>query len=295
MLLLAPIGAPAQQKPLCSLAPDTLPNARRTAWLLGGTGALYAGTYAYLGAIWYQGTALSGFHWHNDWYQWQQIDKVGHAYGAYQESRVMMHLLDWAGHDRSAQLLWGGMAGFLMQSPVELLDGFAQRWGASWHDLAFNAVGSGVAVANEALWQEQRLMLKYSFWPTDLARQNRWDLGRGATMAIKDYNGQTYWLGTRLTTFLPPGQLRRAIPDWLALSIGYGGHGMIGRYDKDPRAVIREREYRQFYLGLDLDLTQIPTDKRGLKLLLGVLNAIRLPLPAIEFSEQGTRFRPLMF
>jgi hypothetical protein len=182
-----------------------------------------------------------------------------------------------------------------MQSTIEVFDGFAVKWGASWSDLAANAVGSGLAAGNELLWQEQRVQLKWSFWPTDLAKQHPVVLGSGPEQFLKDYNGQTYWLCFTVNSFLPEGRLKQAWPDWLGFAVGYGGQGMIGGYGEEPWATIREREYRQYYLSLDIDLTQIKTRRRGLKLLFEVLNSVRVPLPAIRFSREGTRFFPIYF
>jgi hypothetical protein len=53
--------------------------------------------------------------------------------------------------------------------------------------------------------------------------------------------------------------------------------------------------YRQFYLGIDFDLTGIPTRSKTLKTIFEIVSMIRLPAPAVEFSTKGTRFYPFYF
>ena len=49
-----------------------------------------------------------------------------------------------------------------LQSTVEVMDGFSAEWGFSWSDMAANAIGMGTFVAQEAIWDEQRIILKIS-------------------------------------------------------------------------------------------------------------------------------------
>lgn len=307
-LMVLPAAGTAQQGPAASadtaaspplkrpfLAPALQPNPKRI-WLVGGgVGAVYVASYSYLAAVWYRDAHQSQFSWFNDWPEWQQMDKIGHAYGAYQESRIMMSLLRWSGVPRRKWLLWGGLSGFIMQGPVEILDGFADKWGASWQDLAFNAAGSALAVGNELAFGEQALQLKFSWWPSPYPDEHPEVLGTGfSEQLLKDYNAQRYWLSTRLQAL--PGLKRwEALPPWLCFSVGYSGNGMIGGYGEDsPRAIAR-REYRQYFVSLDVDWTRIETRHRGLKLLFHGLNMIKLPFPTLEMNRNAVRFHPVFF
>jgi len=268
--------------------PAAEPSPQRLRGVGYGLAGGYLATYTYLGAIWYSDTELGSFHFFNDWHEWQQLDKVGHTYGAYQEARVMLGLFNWAGMRPGKARLLAGAGSFVMQSTVELFDGFAEKWGASWHDLAFNAGGSLLAVGNDALFGEQRFILKWSFGSTDLAAENPELLGSGLEQWLKDYNGQTYWLSTGIQPWLPAGRARELVPAWLGVAFGYGGNGMTGGYGELPREVINQREYREFYVGLDIHLRHIETGKPWLNTLLWALDAVRLPLPALRFSRRGT-------
>ncbi len=277
------------------LEPAPEPHPKRLRLGLGTAGGLVAASYTYLGFAWYAQTDLGRFHWFDDMDQWQQMDKIGHTYGAYLQSRAIMEIMKWGGAKRKNVLLWGGMSGFLLQAPIEVFDGFAEKWGASWGDIAFNAAGAGLATLNEGVWREPRLHMKFSFWPSQYAADYPDQLGTGTTQVLKDYNGQKYWLSLRVNSFLPEGKFKRFYPDWLNLCVGYSGDGMIGGYGEDDPSVIAARESRQYYLGLDIDLEQIKTKKRGLRLLFGILNTIRLPLPALELNRNRVYFRPIVF
>ena len=57
----------------------------------------YGGTLIGLNAVWYSKYPRSGFHFFNDDAEWQQVDKVGHIFSAYTESRATMEAWRWAG------------------------------------------------------------------------------------------------------------------------------------------------------------------------------------------------------
>jgi Predicted periplasmic lipoprotein (DUF2279) len=260
-----------------------------------GAAAVMAGVYTYLGTAWYSGQEKTRFRWFDDGKEWQQIDKVGHAFGAYQESRLMMELLKSAGASPRKILWQGGLTGFVLQAPIEFFDGFAADYGASGWDLAANAFGSGLAIANYALWQEQRLGLKFSYFPTQYPKQRPDLLGSGSDELLKDYNGQTYWLSFPLRPILPTQWLRSRWPRWLGAAVGYGGRGMIGGYGTEPSSTIQAREQREWYLALDIDLTQVKTRSRFLKTIFVGLNAVHLPLPGVRLRGGDLQLLPLAF
>ena len=63
----------------------------------------YGGVIIALNAVWYAKYPRSGFHFFNDDAEWLQVDKVGHAYSAYSESRASMELWRWAGLPRKKE------------------------------------------------------------------------------------------------------------------------------------------------------------------------------------------------
>ena len=244
----------------------------------------------YLGTNWYAGEELSPFHFFDDRGEWLQVDKFGHAMGAYQASRWMIGLYKWSGTPKKEALWIGGLSGFLALSSVEVLDGFGKKWGFSWSDIGANFVGSALAVGNQALWNEDRLQLKVAWQPSPYARVDSLQDLFGSTWPewlLKDYNGHSLWLSCRVHSFLPEGSVKRIWPRWLNIAVGYGAEGMIGGYGSDPPAAIAAREYRQYYLGLDLDLAGIKTRSGLLHTLLNVASIIRIPAPALRWDRNG--------
>ncbi len=266
-----------------------------------GYGAVMVG----LNATWYKNYPRSSFHSFNDISEWKQIDKLGHAYSAYAESKASMELWRWTGIGRKKRIWLGGMSGAVYQTVIETLDGFSSQWGWSWGDFGANIIGSGMLVAQELAWDEQRIQFKFSFHRknySDPTLDQRSDKIFGTSTAerfLKDYNGQTYWLSTNVKSFFPKSRL----PRWLMFSIGTGAEGMFGANEnigKDAAGnIIFDRQdikrYRQWYLAPDIDLTKIKTRHKGIKLALTLLNVFKFPMPSLEYSNGKFRVNAVTF
>jgi len=183
---------------------------KKRIWLVaGGNVVAYGATMVGLYSAWYKNYPQSGFHSFNDWPEWKQVDKIGHLYSAYIESRASMELWRWTGIDRKKRIWIGGMSGAFFQTVIEWLDGFSAGWGWSWADFGANILGSGALVAQEFVWNDQRIKLKFSFHNKtykDPALNHRSDVLFGETASerfIKDYNGQTYWASSNFNSFFP--------------------------------------------------------------------------------------------
>jgi hypothetical protein len=269
--------------------PDTLPNRQRTTAITSLSLGTYGLAMAGLGSLWYSQEDLGPFNFFNDAHEWKQIDKAGHAFSTYQSTSLLIDWYKWAGQPKDKALLWGSGLGLLMVSSIEVFDGFGVNWGFSWPDLAANSFGAGLAVLNQALWQEQRLQLKIGYRGYDY--QGDTTLARlfGRTQIerwVKDYNGHTLWLSMRVHSFLPDGKLRDRYPRWLNLAVGYGAEGLRGGYG-DPNSDWRNREYRQLYVSLDLDLRQIRTRSGFLNGLFRLVSVVRIPFPALRWDRTG--------
>lgn len=265
----------------------------------------YSGAMVGLYSAWYKNYPQTNMHSFNDIGEWKQIDKIGHAYSAYAESKASMELWRWTGIDRKKRIWIGGMSGAFYQTVIEVLDGFSAEWGWSWADFGANIIGSGMLVAQELAWDEQRIQFKFSFHrksyndPELNARSNKLFGKSTAERFLKDYNGQTYWLSMNLRSFFPKSR----IPAWLNVSIGTGAEGLFGANENvgkdDNGNIIFNRpdikRYRQWYLAPDIDLSKIKTNKKGLKLLFNMLNIVKFPMPALEFSNGKFRFNAIAF
>lgn len=258
-----------------------------TVILVGGTG--YALTLYGLNELWYSESEKQSFTFFNDNKEWKQVDKAGHFYSAFHFSSATSSLLQWSNVEKRKADLWGSFTGFMIMLPIEIMDGFSADYGASVGDLLANASGSAFFLAQSVLWNEVRFHPKFSFQRTAYpALRTDGTLGNGMPSEIfKDYNGQTYWLSVDLDKFF-------RFPRWLNLAFGYGAHDMVYARDNENSAA-GYNAYRQYYVGLDLDLSHIKTNSKVLNTALFLINMIKLPAPAFEFSRKGNSFTWFQF
>lgn len=265
----------------------------------------YSAAMAGLYAAWYKNYPQSNFHTFNDNKEWKGIDKIGHAYSTYAESKASMELWRWTGMERKKRIWIGGMSGAVYHTVIETLDGFSKEWGWSWGDFGANILGSGMLVAQELAWDEQRIQFKFSFHhksynDATLNQRSNKIFGKStAERFLKDYNGQTYWLSANLKSFFPKSKL----PAWLQISLGTGAEGLFGANEnigKDANGTINFsrtdiKRYRQWYLAPDIDLTKIKTNRKGIKVALNILNIVKFPMPSLEYSNGKFRVNAITF
>ncbi len=257
----------------------------------GGSG-LYVATLIGLNHLWYANEPQSSFHFFNDNKEWLQVDKVGHTVTAFHISRAGVEIFEWAGLPRKKAILWGGLSGMIFQTPIEILDGFSSAYGASWGDIIANTAGSGMVMGQYYLWDELRIVSKFSFSRSPYAPQRPNILGSNLLEEIlKDYNGQTYWFSANIYSFL---NNETHFPKWLNVALGYGGQQMMFAELQDNKK-IGLSPYRQIYLSLDVDLTQIKSKSKFLNTALFLVNTLKVPFPAFEFNQYGTKFYWLKF
>lgn len=242
-----------------------------------------------LNQLWYKDYPKSDFHLLNDNAQWLQMDKAGHFFSAYHVGRVGAEMLEWSGSSGKSQRLYGATLGFAFLTAVEIMDGFSAEWGASYGDVIANASGTALFISQDLLWNEQRIIPKFSYHKTvyPSARPNT----LGSTwneQILKDYNGQTYWLSANIASFIPNSK----VPKWLNLAVGYGADGMITGDEVLVNTVFlpESKRIRQFYLSLDVDLTRIETKNHTLKTVFSIFNTIKIPAPTLEVLGNG-RFK----
>lgn len=286
-----------------SLSPE---QKKKRIWLVAGANVVgYSAAMVALSSAWYNQYEKTNLHSFNDFPEWKQVDKVGHLYAAYIESRASMEMWRWTGIDRKKRIWIGGMSGAVYQTVIEVLDGYSAGWGWSWGDFGANILGSGALVAQELAWDDQRIKLKFSFNRKSYADpmlNQRSNLLFGKSTPermLKDYNGQTYWASINLKPFFKKSNL----PEWLSISIGYGSEGLFGGTEnigKDENGnVVFDRQdlkrYRQWYLSPDIDLSKIKTNKKGLKFLFTVLSAFKFPAPTLELSNGSLKAHFLYF
>ncbi|MBC5773641.1 DUF2279 domain-containing protein [Pontibacter sp. KCTC 32443] len=263
--------------------------------LLLGAGFMvgYSAMLVGLNNAWYAEQERTDFHFFNDNSQWRQVDKAGHFWGAFHQSRAGIDMLRWAGVPDKKAILYGGLLGVVLQTPVEVFDGYQKDYGASVGDLVANTAGSAAIVAQELAWREVRIMPKYSFHKTRYAAERPNVLGKSlAEQALKDYNGQTYWLSVNVGDFLPE---QSRYPKWLSIAVGYGAEEVVYNHEATNYNLGFDA-HRQFYLSPDLNLLHFKGRSKILNTALYVLSIVKVPAPTLEYNRKnGFKFHSLYF
>jgi hypothetical protein len=284
-------------------ASDTL-NPKRYKSIAVGSGVLWGGSLLFLNQIWYAQYDRDKFHFYNDAAEWQQVDKVGHAYSSYLGAKLFTTFFRWSGKNEKQSVALGAGGSLAYLSVIEILDGFSKKWGYSLPDMTANASGIGLYAAQQLLWHDQRIILKYSthikdYYEVELLKRANNLYGFSAPERIfKDYNAQTYWLSCNVRSFAKHSKW----PAWLSLAVGYGAEGMYGGYENvirddagnikltsagiaefDRRDITR---YRQFYFAPDIDFSKIPWRSKFLRDFTKMVN-LKFPFPSLEYNTLG--------
>ena len=277
----------AQQE---SRYPDS-PDKSKLRYVTLGMAATYGITMTGLYQLWYKNYPMTTFRFFNDSKDWLQMDKAGHAYSTYLLGDLTYGVFRNTGLSNKKAAIYGALTGWIAVTSVEFFDAHYEGWGFSWADVGANTLGTALFTGQQLAWSEQRLLLKYSFRTTTYPQYRPSTLGSNfIEESVKDYNGQSYWLSANLKSFAR----WEFLPDWLNLAVGYSAAGLLGgsenpEFDKGARLPHFERE-RQFYLSPDIDFTKIPTKHKGIRVLFKVLNAFKLPAPALRLQDGNVRF-----
>lgn len=297
-------------KPYKFFRPSEVLNKPRVALVTGMEGGLYAVANVWWSSAWYSKYDKSKFHFFNDWGEWNQMDKVAHAFNCYFESKWTYDLFHWAGVKEKNAIWIGMVAGMAWQSSIEINDGFQKKWGFSWGDMTMNASGALLFGIQQYLWHDQRIQMKISAFPVNYSKYNdplikeRTDKLYGTSFTeilLKDYNAETFWLSVSPGSFIKNPKSK--FPKCLEVSIGYGASGMLGGYKNvwskkdlagdnnnstDPADIVDRTDIQRlhrFYFSFDIDWTKLPVKKHWAKGLMKVLNIIKLPAPALEIND----------
>jgi hypothetical protein len=264
-------------------------------WVTAGTeAAMYAGELIFLNTVWWGGREEQpvDFFFHNDNAGYLQIDKFGHFTTAYQESKLAYYVYRKTGLSKNTSILIGGVTGFALQLPIEIWDGFYEKWGFSWGDIAANTLGACLFAGQEYFFDDQIVKMKFSYFQSEYARNPQVKasglLGQTFTENMSDdYNGHTYWASANISKMLPKSNL----PPWLSIAVGYSVNGVLGEYHNYPEYHgVTLPEYdrtRQYLLSLDIDWDKIPTHSKFMKILFQGLDIIKIPFPTLELNSQG--------
>jgi hypothetical protein len=279
-------------------------NKRRVALITGLNVAGYGTSILIFNNQWYKNYPRTSFHTFNDSKEWQQMDKIGHAWAEYNSGRASAAMWKWAGLSEKKATWIGGLSSTVYLTVIEFLDAHSAKWGWSWSDMSANLFGSGLFIGQQLGWQEQRVQFKFSFHRkkySDPMLNERSDNLFGSNWTermLKDYNGQTYWLSANLKSFFTKSNL----PQWLNIAIGYGADGMFGgfenKWEDDPGVPVDRsdiKRYRQWYLAPDIDFSKIKTNSKALRVLFAALDAFKFPAPSLEISNGKFKVNAIHF
>ena len=143
-LLLLQLAVTGNTQPI---GDTTVPDKTKVWVVASAQSALWAGSFVALNKAWYADYPKQSFHFFNDLPEWQQMDKAGHVWTAYQISRVSGDIWRWTGINERKAIWLGGISGVAYQSIIEILDGFSAEWGFSMWDMTANVIGSGAYVS----------------------------------------------------------------------------------------------------------------------------------------------------
>jgi len=287
--------------------PPTELNKPRLYSVSGVWAASYGSSLYLLSKYWYDD--LNGFRTLNDNGNWLQVDKLGHAHTCYFQGAWGKQLLQWAGVKHLPATLIGGSIGFVNQTVIEILDGRSPDFGWSNGDFLANASGTAFFIGQELLWKEQRIFTKFGYTLQDYKKYNKSiieevaldEFGTGGEAFFKDYNAHTYWLSANVSSFLSK---ENKFPKWINVAVGMGGDQMFHANDNANCVIgmnrtncdIDLKRYRSFYLSLDADFTKFKAKTGFGKTMFFLLNAFKLPFPALSVNSNGTvKFVPLAF
>ncbi len=266
-----------------SVAQDTVRYPKRIALVAASNAVIGGGSIVMLNSVWYSGYPKAKFHTFNDGSDWMYMDKIGHAYAAYQLGRTEYAAWRWAGlNNKKATFISSGIV-FGYQLSVEVLDGLSAEWGFSVPDLVANTTGVGLFMAQQLAFKEQRFYLKYSYNSSPYAELRPNTLGSNfPEKLLKDYNAQSYWL-----SFHPNiGVNNFLLPKWVQLSVGYSADAKLkGDENSYTANNFTYTAHKEWALSLDVDWSKLPVKKPWLKKGLSVLNAVKLPFPAVYWRN----------
>ena len=228
---------------------------------------------------WYKNSQSNNFHFFDDASNWMQMDKAGHFYTTAKLSLLTSDCYKWAGVNPKKAAIAGSLIGLGYQTTLEIFDGYSTDWGFSWSDMTANVLGAGFFLAQDLLWNEQRLIPKFSYHPTEYAAYRPSVLGSNfQERLLKDYNGQTYWIS------FSPAHIQRfqSLPKWLCVSFGYS---VDQKLEGDQDNYLGFQAQREWLFSLDVDFSQLKTKKKWVNILLKQLNYIKIPFPTLSLKN----------
>lgn len=242
--------------------------------------------YMYQRKVWYT-EKTSSFHamdFSYDWRKYQQMDKFGHFMDAYFTSDLSGKIYRWSGVSGDNSVWFGALTGWLWMLEIEISDAFMADWGFSWGDMLANTAGSAFYVLQQFNYDALGgIHPKFSWHKSEAWKEMRYT--KDPKALIEDYEGMTFWVTVNPHHYFP-SSWKKEYPEWLApLGIAFG----VSAKDISWAPF---SGYKEYFLGLDIDLRKLPIwgDSGLMNFIVSEVNFLRMPMPTIRFSPQGTWF-----
>jgi hypothetical protein len=227
---------------------------------------------------WWDGKGRS-FYIKDDWNNALLADKFGHFMGGYFISYFSREAFVYSGFSWEQSIFYGSLMGLVAQTYVEIKDGFAENTGFSPSDFAADFAGVAYFYIQHYVPFMQNFSPKWQYAPPEMIDVS--PKARTHTF-LDNYNSTTGWISIHVHNLFW-GEKESFWPKWLNIGLGYG---ISGYYTPNM--------YSRFVIGIDYNLVEmLPDGFPFWNWLKQSLNFIKFPAPAIEFSNQGTKFRIL--
>jgi hypothetical protein len=224
-------------------------------------------------------------HLAEDWVYALQVDKLGHTYGTYLTSHVATEGLLVSGVSANTAHIAGAALGLGYETYIEIEDGFAKNWGFCPSDFYFDVAGAVLYLSQWYVPVMQNFTLKWQY--TNAAWLDKPLMQRERNF-LDDYNSSTFWVSINVNNLLAD-EYKKYWPKWLSFAVGYGADAIDAKID--PNGPPDQLTHRRYVIGLDYNLVELLPD--GIPFwnwLKQSMNYFKLPAPAIEITENGTKF-----
>lgn len=253
---------------------------------IGSTAASLGVTYYHLQNIWWADNTTDFHVDHDIDYRYaKNIDKLGHFLGGNITAELLQGQLEWAGLRPKQAATYSFVFSTVVQTFIEIKDGFAPNYGFSIGDIAAGSTGAFVHFMKSRLKAIDAIEFKISYYKKHdyYFKQYQFASYDG------DYMNQTYWASLAINDWMKEdSKVERFWPDFLTIAVGMGVDEKLNSYYNGQQSydVFGTGSY-EYYLSLDLDWRKILPQRNGYwRFLSKTLNHIKTPLPTLKLSPQ---------
>lgn len=214
------------------------------------------------------------FYFSNDPPYAMHADKLGHAMYSYVCADVTKLAYIEAGVNRRTAAWIGWGTSVLAQTMVEIGDGFHGHqayYGFSPGDEFGDLMGASFSLLKEYVPYLNRFDYKVGVWPSQAYKEGAF---RGL---LDDDESQFFWLTMDIHQDMPDWY-----PKWISPAFGYGVENLVSTGFLPDRVGLTPKIL--LYLGIDLNLKNLPIEGKAWKIIAEILSHYRIPFPALQVT-----------